>query len=437
MIYIPNHLIFIAGGSNNKCFIYDIHKNRFLDWADLNDIYLKPPLLNMNNYIYCFSQLTKEKNYFERTNISSKYPKWEKIYPKFNKNVNLLNKKIYFVSKSINNLIIIGAGDNIRQSKIYGYNLNNNEIYILEENCELEELDNKSFDKISRIYNISIPKYFDRVRNIIMLNKKKIEIKKIFFLNSKNINKVKIVDEPEKQKDESCLIIELKSLNNEEIEKLEENKLNVENINKINYNSNRNKNNTIHNEYFSHNKNNLIEEISEDDDEKIDNKEKNKTIQAKINYNKFHISNKINHFTNDKNSKNNYINNEETNKDLQFGENEEFFNNKNVHDKLKMNEIEDNIQLSRIIKKGDEFDTIDKFAVTERSLINQIGSEKKEMNNTEKKNISKRKNKLPIVQQNNIENKSFLLNNVNYIIENDKNNMYYSLNNNKEEEASL
>ena len=113
----PDSLFISVGGVYYKNPI--IQKDIFFDWADLNDKHYKPALFILNNYIYCFSELTLEKNYFERTNISCKYPKWEKIFPKFKRNVYLFNKKIYFISKCINNLIIFGAGDNKRQSKIY------------------------------------------------------------------------------------------------------------------------------------------------------------------------------------------------------------------------------------------------------------------------------------------------------------------------------
>ena len=441
MIYIPNHTVLIAGGGDAKCFIFDVQKNIFFKWADLNDIYSKPALLYFNNYIYCFSTLTAEKNYFERTNISSKYPKWEKIVPKFCRKSYLFNKKIFCVSKTINNLIIIGAGDSIKQSKLYIYNLKNNEISFLEENFELEELDNKSFDKVSKFYNISIPKNYDRERNIILLNKKKKHISKIYFSDSNNINKIKMTEKDDCSDEEIDVKIQIKPLNNSGIninkikkQSLEDNKLinikkNIEenkkeNINKIN--SNRIKNNNIQNEFLSlNNTNNLIEEISEDDEEKYDDKGASRTIPFNKNHNnKLYISNKYISNT-EKKSNNNFYqninNNEEINRNLQFGENEEFFNNKN--------EMEDDIQLSRIIKKGDEYDTLDKNAITERSLISQIGSGKKEMNNTEKKTTSKRMNKLPQVKKKLNDNKSLLLNNNNYIINNEKD--YYSLNNNK------
>ena len=445
MIYIPNQLVFIAGGDDAKCFIFDIQKKIFINYADLNGIYPKPALLNFNNYIYCFSKLTNEKNYFERTNISNKYPMWEKIFPKFGKNVYLNNKKIFLVSKCVNNLIIIGAGDNVKQSKIYIYNLANNEINVKEEKNYIEELDNKSFDKVSKSYNIAIPRYFDREKNILILNKRKKQIKKIYFSDSNINNKIRMREENEIPNDESSIKIELQSINNNQKEnKLKNIKNNIEiekneKIYKIN--TNRNRYNTTNNEYYIQN-NNLIEEILEDDEEKNDINKVNKTIQAKSNHNKIYFQNQINHNYNPINDlKNNLAvkstNKEEVNKDLQFGEHMAFFENKN--EKMN-NEIEDDIQLSRIIKKGDEYDTLDKLAVTERSLLNQIGSGKKD--DMRRKCNTKKMNKLPKVQQKNMENNSLLLNKIMHKIENEKddnykNNRYYTLNNNKNEDASI
>ena len=434
MIYIPNQLVLIVGGGDNKCIIYDIQKDIFFDWADLNDKHYKPALFILNNYIYCFGELTKEKNYFERTNISSKYPKWEKIFPIFKRNVYLFNKKIFFVSKSINNLIIFGAGDNKRQSKIYMYNLLNNEISILEDKCDIEELDNKTFEKVSESYNIAIPKYYDRERNILILNKKKKKINKIHFSNNK-LDKIRLFEKDEIMSDESDINIEIKPIKNNQINssilesKLNSIKKNIEDINM----SYKNQHYNINTECFDQNNTaNLIEEINEDDEEKYENNNKNnKTIPINSNHIKYNISKEIGYseYVNNRNQNNDYYNNE-INKDFNLGENDEFFKNKIENE----NKEEDEIQLSGIIKKGDEFDSIDRYAISERSLLSQIGSGKKDMYSTGKKNSTNKKiNKLPQVKQNLVQ-KTFVLNNINHKVENDKdanvrNNRYYSLNN--------
>ena len=98
MIYIPNQQVLIIGGGDNKCIIYDIQKDIFFDWADLNNNHYKPALFILNNYIYCFGELTLEKNYFERTNISSKYPNGKKYFQ------NLKEMFIYLIKKYISYL---------------------------------------------------------------------------------------------------------------------------------------------------------------------------------------------------------------------------------------------------------------------------------------------------------------------------------------------
>ena len=391
-------------------------------------------IINLLYSFYCFGELTKEKNYFERTNISSKYPKWEKIFPIFKRNVYLFNKKIFFVSKSINNLIIFGAGDNKRQSKIYMYNLLNNEISILEDKCDIEELDNKTFEKVSECYNIAIPKYYDRERNILILNKKKKKINKIYFSNNK-LDKIRLFEKDEIMSDESEISIEIKpikrnQINNNILEsKLNSIKKNIEDVNM----SYKYQHYNINSECFDQNNtHNLIEEINEDDEEKYENiNMNNQTIPVNSNHIKYNISKDIGYsdFVNTRNQNNDYYNNE-INKDFNLGDNEEFFKNKIKNE----NKEEDDIQLSGIIKKGDEFDSIDRYAISERSLLSQIESGKKNMFSTGKKNSTNKKiNKLPQVKQNLVQ-KTFILNNINHKVENDKdanvrNNRYYSLNN--------
>ena len=242
--------------------------------------------------------------------------------------------------------------------------------------------------------------------------------------------------------DESDISIQIKPLNSNKLKK-DENKFNyiknnIENENNENIYKNTiniNKDISMNNKYFiQKNNNNLIEEISEDEEEKHDIIKINRTIQAKTNHNKNPFIHPINHkpdmIKQTKNIRvfNKLTNNNQEIKDLQFGENEVFFENKN--DKMNVNEIDDDIQLSRIIKKGEEFDTLDKLTVSERSILNQIGSGIKE-NNTEKKNNIKKMIKLPQVKY---DNKSLLLNTL-YKMENEKdenyNNRYYTLNTNK------
>ena len=262
MIYIPDNLnlVFIIGGNDKKCCFYDIQKEKFLYWANLNGEHIKPTLIYINNYIYCIYKLTKEQNYFERTNVSSRNPSWEKVFPKFKRNANILNKKIFWVSNNTNNSIIFGAGDKEKMSKTYVYDISNNEISLLNRNItDIDELDNKTLEKVNYYYNVGIPKNFDKVRNIIAFNKIDKNIKKIYFnfdnFSGKEKNKMEDYDS---KNDIAKIEIKTSTLNINKI-----NKANI--INKSLY-SNLNiqpqQNNRYFNNYNNQNFNNNFNELN-------------------------------------------------------------------------------------------------------------------------------------------------------------------------------
>ena len=180
------------------------------------------------------------------------------------------------------------------------FNLSNNEISILEDKCDIEELDNKTFEKVSESYNIGISKYYDRERSILILNKKKKKIKKIYFSNNK-LNKIRLFEKDEILSDSSNISIDIKLLDNYQINnniilesRLNSIKKNIEdvNFNKFNMTYRNNKNSNNNSEFFDENNNtNLIEEIKEDDEEKYDNNDmNNRTVPINSNHIKHNIS---------------------------------------------------------------------------------------------------------------------------------------------------
>ena len=76
----------------------------------MNKKHFQPGLIISGDYVYAFSSLCdkkEENNYFERTDLTSKNPKWEKINPIFpNKKIKvdintiqLLTKFFYLMAK--------------------------------------------------------------------------------------------------------------------------------------------------------------------------------------------------------------------------------------------------------------------------------------------------------------------------------------------------
>ena len=281
MIYIPNNLnlVFVIGGNDKKCCFYDIQKDKFLSWANLNGEHIKPTLIHINNYIYCIDKLTKEKNYFERTNTSNRNSSWEQVFPKFKRNVNILNKNIFWVSNSTNNSIIFGAGDKAKMIKTYVYDISRNEISLLNRNItELDELDNKTLEKVSYYYNVGIPKNFDKVRNIIAFNKIDKNFKKIYFdfdkFSGKEKNKMEDYDS---KNDISKIGIKTSTLNI--------NKINKANIIHKNLYSN------LNNEFLSGNINNNVIRYNKDKQRGLNEQFFNNINNRLDNSNNFHERN--------------------------------------------------------------------------------------------------------------------------------------------------
>ena len=228
MLYIPDNLILMAGGSDTKCLFYDIKKDDFFKWANLNRIHKKPGLINIGKYVYCFSQLTDKNNYFEFTEITQNKPKWEKIYPIMKQEVSsfLYNVKNFCVAKSKSNNILLIAGEKIKEEgpSVFIYNVISNEITISDKQFEKILADDKSFYKVNNTYSILIPNNYNKNRNIIVLNKINNSLNKINFNPYIGIAKLKLIDENEnntKEKENGTLIIKIKykSANNELFDK--------------------------------------------------------------------------------------------------------------------------------------------------------------------------------------------------------------------------
>ena len=428
MIYLPNNIVFIVGGNDKKCFFYDIKKDKFSNWANLNNEYFRPVIINSQNFLYCLKELNREKNFFERTNISSKNPSWEKIFPKFKRNVKLNNKKIFWVSKSTNNSIIFGAGEKNRLAKTYIYDLSNNEISLLDHKFEVNELDNKKFDKVSKYYNVAIPKYYETERNILVYDKKIKKVSKIHFENDNDIEKLKMKDYDKEEENEiSKIKIRTKVLNDD--------KINKNNSNSNSYKKLKNNNKNFNDSTLKNLGNEYIGEIPEDDEDKNDNRMPNNNKLHQnifINHNNIQFGENGEYFRNNENKN---ILREKNNKEQEDLKNEGQRNN-DANENLKINE---NSDLNPSIIKSNETDTFDKLGNTDKSLIRQIGNNTKDKrNHTEKVNPKNRKNKLPIInKRSNVDNKTLPVNKNNYKIENTENNtlssnIHININNNNE-----
>lgn len=401
MIYIPNEIVFIIGGNDKKCCFYNIQKDNFSKWADLNAQHTKPALIHYKNYIYCFNELTKEKNYFERTNTSNKYSLWEKIFPKFKRNTYLYNKKIFWVSKCANNSIIFGAGDSIKTSKIYLYDLINNEISIFEKQSEINELDNKTFVKVSKYYNIAIPKHFNREKNILVLDKKEKKLSKIFFEDFNDYNKIKMKDYDDEENEVSSIKIKTISLDNSPI-KIKKNNSFTKKLKNINNDS-----------IFKNLGNEYIEEENENENEQQKNYNTSRAINANNNQiinNKFYNLYEPEQISNNYNKNNIPKQPSNINNNFQIEEKEKFPNNRKDNENI----INSN---TNKVEKENFSNSNNSNLNSQKTLKNNYNENKGGTNKMEIKNVQKRKIKLPSVEKNVQINKSKISNNINNINE--------------------
>ena len=208
MLYIPDNFILIAGGDSLSSFIYDIENKQFIRWAYMNKKHFQPGLILSGDFAYSFSSLSDKKNennFFERTDLTSKNPKWEKIFPIFdNKYLNNFNSLFFGMAKCDGDDIILLGGE--KNENRYKYNTIVNKMFLSDEkNLEISFWD-KNFYNINDKYKIGIPLNFDKEHAIYLLNKKSEYLKKIICSpknNTKDVYDVIIYDTEYNEKKEN------------------------------------------------------------------------------------------------------------------------------------------------------------------------------------------------------------------------------------------
>ena len=211
MIYIfleNKEYIFIAGGDNNLItFYYDLNMDSFVIWSNMNNINIKPTLYQYKQYLYSFNSFNNDnKIYFERTNLITGKPNWEKIVPKYDINkINFLNfkSKNFGVSQGKNDDIIFCGGEDA-DIDIIIYEPNNNILSCKNNNNEniKVKLSEKVFYNINKEHNIILPATLSIRKEVIVLNKIKETIRLINFDKFSNSGKkVKLKEVLDKKED--------------------------------------------------------------------------------------------------------------------------------------------------------------------------------------------------------------------------------------------
>ena len=209
-VYLNNkEYIFIAGGDSNLItFYYDINMKSFVIWSNMNSINIKPSLYQYNQYIYSFNSFNKSTNsiFFERTNLVTGKPCWEKIIPKYNNNIlSNFKSKNFGISKGTNNDIIFLGGEDA-DNKIVIYNPEKNELCLNQENKNVKiKLSDKNFYCINKEHYISLPSTISIKKEIAVFNIIKQNIRLMAFEISKGKSNIKLKNDLINEKKEKTV----------------------------------------------------------------------------------------------------------------------------------------------------------------------------------------------------------------------------------------
>ena len=210
MLYIPDNFVLIAGGDTLSTYIYDIENKQFIRWASMNKKHFQPGLIISGDYAFAFSALydkKEENNFFEKTDLTSKNPKWEKVFPIFD--ISGIKNDLYSlhfgIAKKNDDEILFLGGEKIKNR--YVYNTIVNKIYFTDKkNYEISFWD-KTFYDINNKYKVGIPLSFSKEHTL-------------YFLNNQNENLIKAICSPNnninKENDSYDVLMDIQNENQEE-----------------------------------------------------------------------------------------------------------------------------------------------------------------------------------------------------------------------------
>ena len=195
MIYIPSNYVFIVGGNDKTVFYYNIEKDIFEEWADLNDTRIEPALCVVNDtYLYAFSNINKGENKlsFEKSNLRTK-ASWETFEPILPSNIQFNQKFFGCCYNSIKKNVIFFGGslfnknlteqEEIKIPNYFEYDTISNEIKDSGIQYIESDLNEKSFIPFNDKYSFLIPNFNTYNAKIHTYNNQKNEFQTFHFEN--------------------------------------------------------------------------------------------------------------------------------------------------------------------------------------------------------------------------------------------------------------
>ncbi len=199
MIFVPNKYVFIVGGNDKIVYYFDCETKKIAKWAELNENHIEPSLiLYKNKDLYVFSN-GDDEIVFEKSDLSSGKPKFEKIEPRLEADLNEFGQKFFGVClKDENTFIFLGGEMNNENEFNYEYDIDENLIKKSDLKFKRFNLREKTFMKYNKKIDFLLTD-FNRGRPEILVYKNNRNYFNSIFFSADNLKRSSLNNETQKK----------------------------------------------------------------------------------------------------------------------------------------------------------------------------------------------------------------------------------------------
>ena len=199
MIFVPHKYVFMVGGNDRSVFYFDCETKKIHKWADLNESHIEPSLiLHKNRDLYVISNGDENEVVFEKSDLSSGKPKFEKIEPRLEADLNEFGQKFFGVCAKDENTFIFLGGEMSNNSEFnYEYDIDENVIRRSDIKFKRFNLREKTFMKYNKKIDFLLTD-FNRGRPEILIYKSNKNFFDSIFFSAENLKRSGINNEGKK-----------------------------------------------------------------------------------------------------------------------------------------------------------------------------------------------------------------------------------------------
>ena len=200
MIFVPNKYVFIVGGNDKIVYYFDCETKKIAKWAELNENHIEPSLiLYKNKDLYVFSN-GGDEIVFEKSDLSSGKPKFEKIEPRLEADLNNFGQKFFGVCLKDENTFIFLGGENNNENNEFNYEYDIDENLIKKSDLKFKRfnLREKTFMKYNKKIDFLLTD-FNRGRPEILVYKSNRNYFNSIFFSAENLKRSNLNNENQKK----------------------------------------------------------------------------------------------------------------------------------------------------------------------------------------------------------------------------------------------